>query len=107
MFSRKLFYVSLVVIAALAFAAAGTLAALTFAPTNASAGGGPNSGQLVSAVVQPSGGSVNGGITVVGVGTAAGHQTWRTCRLALRLRLHPCSKRSMTIGARCRLCWTR
>jgi uncharacterized protein YggE len=67
-----LFYVSLVVIAALAFAAAGTLAALTFAPTNASAGGGPNSGQLVSAVAQPSGSSVNGGITVVGVGTAAG-----------------------------------
>jgi uncharacterized protein YggE len=72
MFSRKLFYVSLVVIAALAFAAAGTLAALTFAPSNASAGGAPNGSQLVGAVAQPSGSAANGGITVVGVGKAAG-----------------------------------
>ena len=72
MFSRKVFYFGLVIVAAVAFAAAGTFAALTFAPTSALAGGGSSSSRPVGAVVQASGSSAASSITVVGVGEAAG-----------------------------------
>lgn len=72
MFSRKVFYFGVVVVAALALVAAGTLAALTLAPTSALAGGGPRSGQGVSVVGQASGNTIDRGITVVGTGKAAG-----------------------------------
>jgi len=72
MLSRKMFYFGLVIVAALALAGAATFAALTFAPTSALAGGGPNSSRPVSVGVQASGSSTASGITVVGVGQAAG-----------------------------------
>jgi uncharacterized protein YggE len=72
MFSRKLVYFSVLIVAALAFAAAGALAALTSAPTNALAGGGPGRAQAAGIVAQATGSVIDRGITVVGVGTAAG-----------------------------------
>lgn len=62
MFSRKILYSGLLIISALAFAVACTAAA---APINAAAGGG-------AGVQAQQGGSVTRGITVVGVGKAAG-----------------------------------
>ncbi len=68
MFSRKLVYMSVLIVAVLAFVAAGTLAALTFAPTSALAGG----SRPVSVAAQAGGSSTASGITVVGMGQAAG-----------------------------------
>ena len=68
MYSRKIVYSGLLIVAALAFAAACTAAA---APASVLAGGGPGGAQPVSAVV-PASATNAGGITVVGVGKASG-----------------------------------
>jgi hypothetical protein len=68
MFSRKILYSGILIIAALAFAVACTAAA---APASVAAGGGPGSVQPVGVLTQ-AGGSIDRGITVVGVGKATG-----------------------------------